>query len=174
MAKDKKQYLASDDICESVKKWVRKNREDAVSLVSELVRIPSVNNPPSGDEAAYQKHLAERLKDEGASVHCYELSEVEELSEHPAYMSGRDYTGRPNVVATFAGQGGGRSLLFSGHADTVYEGVETWTFPPFSGTVSNGKLYGRGSYDMKGGMAAAIMAVKCLHELGYSLKGDVY
>jgi acetylornithine deacetylase len=103
----------------------------------------------------------------------YELAGVPGLAEHPAYMAGRRYEGRPNVVGRFAA-GGGRSLLFSSHIDTVYVGQEKWEHPPFSGEVADGRLYGRGAYDMKGGLAASMMAVKCLRELGIPLGGDVY
>lgn len=161
-------------ISQEVSDWILQHRDDAVSLVSDLVQIPSVNHPPRGEEAAYQRHMADWLDREGAVVDCYELSEVKGLTDHPAYMEGQDYANRPNVVGTFAGQGGGRSLLFSGHADTVYEGVETWTHPPFSGVVEQGRVYGRGAYDMKGGVAAAMMAVKCLRALGYTFRGDVH
>ncbi|UVI31351.1 M20 family metallopeptidase [Paenibacillus spongiae] len=156
-----------------IKRWVADHREEAEQLVSQLVRIPSVNHPPDGNEAEYQRFFAEWMAGEGAEVESYELSEVAGLTEHPAYMNTRNYEGRPNVVGRFFG-GAGKSLMFSGHADVVYEGTETWTHPPFSGAVEDGKLYGRGSYDMKGGMAAALMAVKCLKELGVAVKGDVY
>ncbi|MCU6712170.1 M20/M25/M40 family metallo-hydrolase [Paenibacillus sp. J5C_2022] len=157
-----------------IESWVRSNREEAYRLASELVRIPSVNHPPKGNEGDYQRFFAEWMVDAGAIVDSYELSEVAGLTEHRAYMPGRDYENRPNVAGCFFGKGEGRSLLFSGHADTVYEGDEKWSHSPFSGTVEDGKLYGRGSYDMKGGMAAALMAVKCLSDLGLPVAGKVY
>ena len=68
-----------------------------------------------------------------------------------------------------------KPLMFSGHMDTVSFGnEEDWTDSPLSGKVKDGKLYGRGSYDMKGGLAAAAMAVKCLKDLEVPVAGPVY
>lgn len=179
-------------ISEAIERWLQSNKKEAISLVQSLVRIPSVNHPPQGNELAYQQFFAETMISMGAEVELYELSSVPSLTDHPAYMSGRNYEHRPNVIGCFKGSqadshikdgsdlndghgaDGRRSLLFSGHADTVYEGVEQWTHPPFDGTVVDGKLYGRGAYDMKGGMAASLMAIQCLQDLGVPLAGDVW
>lgn len=166
--------MAGSGISERIAAWVEANKAESAALASELVRIPSVNHPPNGDEAAYQARFADRLQLLGAEVTVYELDGVPGLTAHPAYMSGRNYANRPNVHGKFAGAGGGRSLLFSGHADTVYEGLEPWRDGPFSGAIREGKLFGRGSYDMKGGMAAALEAVRCLREIGVRLGGTVY
>lgn len=77
--------------------------------------------------------------------------------------------GRPTLVATLRGTGGGRSLLLNAHTDTV--GVEGMG-EPFSGRIENGRLYGRGSYDMKGGLAAAVVAFAELARSG-PLAGDL-
>lgn len=161
------------NISSAINQWISDNEQAAIAFASKLVQIESVNHPPTGNEAAYQHYLAEWLAAQGAETELYALADVPGLQEHPAYMASRNYDNRPNVVGRFFG-GGGRSLMFSGHADTVYEGTEVWKYPPFSGTVDDGKLYGRGAYDMKGGMAAAMMAVKCLQELGISIAGDVF
>lgn len=163
-----------DSLAAKIRTWARDHAEQAAALVSELVRIESVNHPPYGNEAEYQRFFADWMRAESAEVDVYELTDVPGLTEHPAYMASRRYGNRPNVVGRFFGASRGRSLLFSGHADTVYEGTETWTYPPFSGTSADGKLYGRGAYDMKGGMAAALMAVKCLKELNVPVAGAVY
>jgi len=78
---------------------------------------------------------------------------------------------RPNVIARWRGRGDGRSLLITGHTDTV--GVENMTGDPFDGRIQNGHLFGRGSYDMKGGLAAALGAVAGLQRMGYQPAGDV-
>ena len=154
--------------------WIEDRRQHAVDLARRLVRIPSVNNPPTGEEAEYQAFFARLLRERGAHVDVYEPDEVPGLASHPAFMGGRSYKGRPNVCGRFPGTGGGRSLMFSGHADTVYVGKEKWTYEPFAGIVDGGRLYGRGAYDMKGGMAAALCAVDCLRDLGLALRGDVF
>ena len=78
--------------------------------------------------------------------------------------------GRVSVVGRLRGTGGGRSLLLYGHIDTV--GVTAMP-EPFSATVRDGKLYGRGAYDMKGGVTACLATVKALRDAGAALRGDV-
>ncbi|GGD80116.1 M20 family metallopeptidase [Paenibacillus nasutitermitis] len=163
-----------EQITIAIQQWVKTHRTEAIELARSLVQINSVNHPPTGNEAEYQRFFADWMVSEAAEVDIYELSEVPGLQEHPAYMASRQYDNRPNVVGRFFGANTGPSLLFSGHADTVYEGNEPWTYPPFSGQTADGKMYGRGAYDMKGGMAAALMAVKCLKNLSIPIAGNVY
>ncbi|GBF72496.1 hypothetical protein PA598K_00751 [Paenibacillus sp. 598K] len=164
-----KQERLSDRIGE----WMANNQASAVELAQQLIRTASVNRPPSGDERAVQQTIAAWLRAEGAEVEMYDIESVRGLVDHPAYFPGREYAGRPNVVGRFRGAGGGRSLLFSSHADTVAEGRRPWAFPPLGGLVREGRLYGRGAYDMKGGLAASLMAIRCLRELQVELLGDV-
>lgn len=166
--------MERSQLSQAIRRWVEEHREEAVGLAAKLVQIPSVNHPPHGDEAEYQQFMARWLQEAGASVDMYHLADVPDLKDHPAYMNSRVYENRPNVAGSFWGSGNGRSLLFSGHADTVYQGNETWAYPPFGGEVHNGYLYGRGAYDMKGGMAAAMMAVKCLISLDVPIAGVVH
>lgn len=162
-------------ISEQIKAWVADNRAYAESFASELMKIDSRNLPPTGNEKACQLYFAEEMKKLGGEVEVYEVSKVEGLTEHPAYFAGRDYTDRFNTISKFFGECDGHSLMFSGHMDTVSFGNEAdWTDSPLSGKVVDGKMYGRGTYDMKGGMAAAAMAVKCLKDLEIPIAGSVY
>jgi acetylornithine deacetylase len=87
----------------------------------------------------------------------------------------RGYEGRPNIVATLKGSGGGRSLLLNGHTDVIPVGNgEGWSDNPWSATIKNGRIYGRGSCDMKSGVASHILAVEFLTAAGLRPKGDVY
>ncbi len=79
--------------------------------------------------------------------------------------------GRPNVVGILHGTGGGKTLLLNGHTDTV--GTDYMTIDPFNPVTKQGRLYGRGSFDMKGGLAASMAAIKTIIEEGTELKGDV-
>jgi acetylornithine deacetylase len=99
----------------------------------------------------------------------------EELKKHPAYRPvARGYEGRPNIVARLKGRGGGRSLLLNGHTDVIpVGGGEGWSDDPWSATIRDGRVYGRGSADMKSGVASHIMAVECLLAAGVKPKGDV-
>jgi acetylornithine deacetylase len=123
-------------------------------LVSTLVAIPSVNPdlvPGGAGEGEVAAYVAGWLRDAGLEV------EVDE----PA-------PGRPSVVAVARGRGGGRSLMLNGHLDTVgVEGMER----PFEPVVQDGRLYGRGGYDMKAGVAACMVAARRL--AAEDLAGDV-
>ena len=78
--------------------------------------------------------------------------------------------GRVTVAGTLRGSGGGRSLMLNAHYDTV--GVEAMDHP-FSAEVRDGKMFGRGSYDMKGSLAAQMAAAKALIDAGAKLRGDL-
>jgi acetylornithine deacetylase len=119
--------------------------------------------------------VAETLRGLDLELDIFEPSEVAGFAEHPAYWPGRDYRNRPNVVGIWRGSDsqGSRSLMISSHADVV-AGNEGGRFPPFGPVRQGDRLYGRGSNDMKGGLAASIMALRCLQELGVKLPGDVY
>lgn len=123
---------------------------------ADLVAIPSCNpslTPGSAGEADAAAYVAAAMRDLGLDV-----------SVHAAAP------GRPNVVGVLPGTGGGRSLLLNAHLDTV--GVEGMT-APFSAEIRDGKLYGRGSQDMKGSMAAMLACAKAVIDNRQPLAGDL-
>lgn len=144
-----------------------------IDTISGLVRIPSENTPPCGSELECQRYVARRLAELGLPADLYELAGVPGLREHPVFRHDRDYTARPNVAAVWRGSGGGRSLLLSGHIDTVPRGSEPWTRDPFGAEIEGNLLYGLGSNDMKGGIAAMLLAAEALKEAGVELRGDL-
>ncbi len=124
--------------------------------VQDLVRIDSVN--PSlvsgaAGEAAIAGHVAGVLEELGCDVTRHEPIQ-----------------GRISVVGTVRGSGSGRRLMLNAHCDTV--GVDGMA-EPFSGELRDGRVYGRGAYDMKGSLAACLAAVKALRDGGVRLKGDL-
>lgn len=126
------------------------------SVLQQLVQLDSVN--PSlvtggAGEAAVAAYVAAQLAQLGLSVQISEAA-----------------PGRPNVVGRLAGRGNGPSLLLNAHMDTV--GV-AGMLDPFAGTIRDGRLYGRGAYDMKGGLAAMLGAAHALMMAGASLQGDL-
>jgi len=165
---------------DAILEWVNAHRADLLGLAQSLVRIPSENKQPHGSEEACQMFVAGFLRDIGCRVDVFTPDEVPGLTEHPEYWPGRDYTARPNVVGVLSSHGDGavglaagrRSLLFTGHVDVVPV-VGQGKFGWWDGTVEDGKLYGRGANDMKGGIAAYLMAARCVSELKFDLKGDL-
>ncbi len=139
----------------------------------QLIRIPSENTPPHGSEKRCQEKIAQDLASFGFQPDLYGLSDVPGLEEHPLYAPGRDYRHRPNLAARRAGAGGGRSLLLSGHIDTVPRGTQEWTADSSSGHVVGNRLYGRGSNDMKAGVAINLFVMQCVAELDLPLRGDL-
>jgi acetylornithine deacetylase len=130
------------------------DRDYLFSTLADLIRIDSVNPTlvaGGAGEAEIANYVAGALTRVGL--------DVRKLDPEP---------GRVSVVGTLKGSGGGKSLMLNAHYDTVgVEGMDD----PFSAAVRDGKMFGRGSYDMKGSLAAQMAAVKAL--AGTKLRGDV-
>src|SRR4029453_16474976 len=136
-----------------------------------LVRTDSVAVPPDGNETAAQRVLEAWLKRKRVPVETYDTAFLER-SKHPLVRKDRRYRGRRRLVPRTPGTGGGRSLLLSGHVDPVPPGRTPWKHGgPFSGAVSGGKLYGRGSWDMKGGLVAQFAVAAALKRAGVGVGG---
>ncbi len=148
-------------------------RDCLVRTITELVMIPSENTPPTGSESECQQYIHRRLTQLGFKAELYEPPSVPGLWEHPVFQAGRDYSNRPNMIAVCPGTGGGRSLLLSGHVDTVPRGSEPWQRDPFGAVVEGNRLYGLGANDMKGGIAAMLVTAQMLRNTGVILKGDL-
>ena len=153
-----------------VLKFIDDNVNQLVDLTCELIKFPS----EEGNESEIQDYVAGILKKLDLKVDKWELKK-EELKKHEWFVPvEKDYHGRPNVVGVLKGGGGGKSIILNGHVDVVpVENPSKWKHDPWRGTVENGRIYGRGALDMKGGVAAMIMAVKSIVESQVRLKGDV-
>jgi succinyl-diaminopimelate desuccinylase len=125
-----------------------------IALCARLVQIRSVN--PPGGELVIAEYVAGELAAAGIAT---------EMIPH-----GPD---RASVLARIAGRGDAANLLYSAHLDTVPVGAETWLHDPFGGEVADGKVWGRGAADMKGGLAAMIAAALALVEARTPLTGDL-
>ena len=154
------------------RRLLRPLKTEIVRLAQALVRVDSVAMPPHGHETAAQKTLASFLKPYRLDVEMYDCGFLER-SRHPYVRRDRHYKGRHNLIARLPGTGGGRSLLLTGHMDTVPTRPNPWRDSPFSGVVRSGRLYGRGSWDMKSGLAAQFGVAMALRKAGVRLAGDL-
>ena len=151
-------------------------RDQLVALASDLIAFDTtarkVGDPPR-DETALQEHLAGRLRRVGAEVDLWE-PDAASMRGRPLVPDGLDFAGRPQLIARLRGAGGGQALVFNGHIDVVSaEPRGRWSTDPFRAAVREGRLYGRGACDMKGGIAAMVLAAEALADLGISLAGDL-
>ena len=164
------------EIDHRIDQWVDSHRGGLISLVQQLIQLLSINVPPIGNETTAQNLVTHWFRQLDLSVDQYDVRDVEGIELHPAWRDlGRDYGGRPNVMAVLQGSSEGRSLLFTGHIDTVDldDGLR-WHHDTFAGEYCDGSIFGLGAFDMKGGLAAGMMAMRCLVELGLQLDGTVY
>jgi acetylornithine deacetylase len=156
---------------------VAASRDVIVELTRELVAFDTVTHVPGApprQERALQEHLAALLGARGAEVALHE-PDASALRPHPMVPGELTFEGRPQLVARFRGTGGGRTLLLNGHVDVVdVEPRADWTLDdPFAAVEREGRLYGRGTCDMKGGVASMVVAACALAELGVPLTGDL-
>jgi len=167
------QTTSPSDLETQLLRFVEQRRDRLIEITRALIRMDSQNTPPTGAEGACQHWIAGRLAGCGLHPDLYDLDDVVGLREHPLYHAGRDYRGRPNLAARREGLGDGRSLLLSGHVDTVPRGTQNWTRDPFGAEIDGNFLYGRGSNDMKAGIATNLFVTECVVELGLPLAGDL-
>lgn len=136
--------------------------EEMIDLTQRLIRIPTVN-PPGDAYTECAELIGERLRSQGFSVQ---------------YLRGKNAPGdndrypRTNVIARTEGKRSGPCVHFNSHIDVVPSG-NNWTIDPFAADLIDGKIYGRGSCDMKGGLAASIIAVEAILEQGIDFAGSL-
>ena len=149
---------------------IKDRRDLMVKFITEMVRIPSVN-----DERKIAEYICAFWNGRPVEIDAWEL-DAQMLRQHRAYVEvGYDYQGRQNVVILLRGAGGGNSLTLNGHMDVVpADPTGVWRHgDPFSGAVEGGRIYGRGAVDMKAGLAIAMVVLDALLECGIKLKGDL-
>ena len=144
------------ELAKLITEEVDKNKDEIIQLTQKLVRVPSL----SGDAQSLSQIaqiISEEMKKTGFSV---ELIEAEK--------------GLTNVIGTFRGSADAPCLLFNGHTDVVPAQVgRDWTVEPFSAEIKEGRIYGRGACDMKGGLAAMLTAPKTVFSLFPEYKGNL-
>lgn len=155
---------------QKVKNYITDNRIRGTRLLQKLVQEGSTRGSESGAQAV----IIEKCRELGLEMDIWEIG-GERLTSHYAFCSDRkDFKGTPNAVGILKGAGGGKTMILNGHIDVVPAGnFNEWERDPFSGHIECGKLYGRGSTDMKGGTVALLMAIEAIKNSGIVLKGDV-
>ncbi len=139
---------------------VEARREELVELARALIRFPTVN-PPGEAYRPCAEFIGRRLSERGFSVDYVRAAGTPGDSERYP---------RINVIARRQGSAAGPCVHFNGHIDVVQSGVG-WTVDPFAAAVRDGKIYGSGACDMKGGLAASIIAVEALIDSDAQLPG---
>ena len=156
---------------EKIREWIHTHERDAAVLLKRLIQQPSIR----GKEGKTQAIIVEKCRQLGLDIDLWEIDENQAIKEHPGFHCDRqEFSGNPNLVALLKGKGKGKSIILNGHIDVVPEGnPEEWTYPPYGGIEKDGKVYGRGATDMKGGNVALLLAMEAIIRSGISLDGDV-
>jgi len=159
-----------EPIKSSVLEAIDRNAEEMFNDLAGLVKIPSI----VGSEGAAQVWVAEKMRSMGMEVETFEADKTE-LLKHPSYISTDwSYEDRPNVIGKLPGSPDAKSLILNGHIDVVSpEPIAQWTHDPWGAEISDGKMYGRGTVDMKAGLIANIYAAKALIDAGAVPKGSI-
>jgi succinyl-diaminopimelate desuccinylase len=147
---------------EAVLREIEAREDQVVALTQDLIRFPTVN-PPGEAYQPCAEYLGNRLAKRGFRV---------EYIRAEGTPGDSDKYPRINVVARHEGKSKGPCVHFNSHLDVVQTGAG-WTVDPFGGEVKDGKVYGRGACDMKGGLAASVVAVEALLDSGLDIPGAI-
>ena len=162
--------LDRDQTVKDIGRAVDERRDRTVELHRSFVQTRSV----TGEEGPMGARAAAAFRERGLETQTWAATaeEMRPYLEHVGEQPG--YEGRLNVAGRRPGTGGGRSILLNAHIDTVPEGDHAlWSQPPYAANLVNGRVYGRGSCDMKGGLVTHLAALDALTAVGIRLKGDV-
>lgn len=130
--------------------------DEAVAITQDLVRAESVN-PPGNEQVAADAVLPWLEK-----IGCTNIRSVEEIA------------GRPSLIADWGDTDAGPTLVFNGHIDVVPVGEpDAWKYPPFDAVIADGKIHGRGTTDMKGGLGSMLAAASALNRIGFVPRGRI-
>ncbi len=143
-----------------------------LQALDRMVQIPSLSG--SEDEVRVQEDTAVLMQSLGLDVETWQI-DFNQLRAHPAYSAEIERTTGLGVIGSFGGDDG-PVLILNGHTDVVSAGeMDRWHYPPWRATLNEaeGRVYGRGALDMKGGLCCALFALKAIIDAGVTLKGKV-
>lgn len=155
--------------------FIDEQADDIVGTLAELVRTETTN-PYCGDEnpageAAGQRLLADIISDMEPQIDLFDCPADIYSRMKVLGPEGREFSDRPNLVATFELGGDGPSVVVNGHMDTV--GIDNMTIEPLSADIRDGKVWGRGTSDCKGGLTVAVWAIRAVLANRSGLRGRV-
>jgi acetylornithine deacetylase len=162
--------LIDDARRNQIQNAVKRSADDLFETLRTLVRIPSV----VGDEGAAQEKISALFAEAGLSVKRL-YPDLQAIKSHPAFIDTQmSYENRYNVIGRLDGEDDAKSLVVNGHIDVVSpEPTDAWTKDPWGAEIENGRMYGRGSGDMKAGIVANLFALKALESVGMRPRGPV-
>ena len=153
---------------------IEKRKNELFELLGSLLKINSENFKTHGNEEEIARYIHSLCLEMGLESDLYSPLEIEGFEEHPDYMPGRNLGNRYNVTARLRGQEDIDELMLMGHTDTVEVGdISHWEKDPFSGEISDGKIWGRGASDDKYALATALFVIKLLKEQGFVPKRNL-
>ncbi len=148
--------MMNEEIIDRVVKIIDRRKDEITNFLSELIKFETPN-PPGNNTQEAQKWFSQKLGQIGCSVDVFEI-----------------FSGEPNIVGVLESKTPGKSIILNGHMDVAeVRKDEKWKYGPFNPTIEDGKIYGRGADDMKGGLTAAYMALDSISKAGLSLDGKV-
>jgi succinyl-diaminopimelate desuccinylase len=147
---------------ERLSKAIEDRADELAALAAELIRFPTIN-PPGDAYRPCAEYIAERLRKRSFGI---------EFIRAEGTPGDSDRYPRVNVVARFDGRTRGSTVHFNSHIDVVEAG-EGWTVDPFAGVIKDGRVYGRGACDMKGGLAASIVAAEAFMDVNPDFPGAI-
>ena len=158
------------DLHSIIDSTVNNMRDEIILFIQTLVQSPSLAN----DEESVQKIIQIKLESLGLETKKV-IVQFESIKNHPAFCDdGFSPDSRVNVIGQWKNGDAAKSLILNGHVDVVPTGPETlWNESPWSGSVRDNRIYGRGSCDMKAGLASGIFAIQVLQAIGFKPKGNV-
>jgi acetylornithine deacetylase len=158
---------------EKITAYIDKNKNWMIDHLFDVIAADTINAPPYGNENNGQIIMESIFREMGLDIDRFNPDEVPGFKESEVYLKGRDYSNRDNLVG-FTGEGKTKTVIFNGHIDVVPSHNFDWKITaPFKPKLVDGKIYGLGSADMKGGIIASVFALKAILDLDIPIKGKV-
>ena len=153
---------------------IESHKDELFELLCNLIRVNSENFSSHGNEKNMAEHLSVLCNDLELETDVFSPLELDNFTNHPDYMDGRNLEDRLNVVARWKGTRDADALMLMAHEDTVEIGDrDNWNFDPLQGIIKDGKIFGRGACDDKYALATVLFLIKILKEEGFVPKANM-